>query len=66
VSIIRRNLNFEDHFTTIPNQWVRDSRISLRARGLLAQLVSHRPGWRVSVGRQSRRRSANSATTATS
>jgi hypothetical protein len=49
VSIRRGRLTFEDHFTTIPNQWVRDSRISLRARGLLAQLMSHRVGWQVTV-----------------
>jgi hypothetical protein len=35
--------------TTIPNAWVRDSRISRRARGLLAELMSHTPGWEVTI-----------------
>lgn len=49
MSIKRTRLDFEDHFTQVPNRWVRDGRVSLKARGLLAQLLSHRAGWRVSV-----------------
>jgi len=41
--------SFDDHFTQIPNAWVRDSRLSLKARGLLVQLMSHRVGWSVSI-----------------
>lgn len=33
----------------IPNAWLRDARLSRRARGLLVELMSHRPGWIISV-----------------
>jgi len=46
--LIRGNHSFDDHFTQIPNAWLRDARISLGAKGLLAQLLSHAPGWRIS------------------
>jgi len=46
--LIRGHHSFDDHFTQIPNEWLRDSRISLGAKGLLAQLLSHSPGWRIS------------------
>jgi hypothetical protein len=46
--LIRGHHSFDDHFTQIPNDWLRDKRISLGAKGLLAQLLSHAPGWRVS------------------
>ena len=38
-----------DHFTVIPNAWVRDPNLSRRARGLLAELLSHKEGWKVST-----------------
>lgn len=48
--IIRTRLDFEQrNFTRIPNDYLRDTKISLRAKGLLAQLLSHSPGWAVSV-----------------
>ena len=47
--IIRTRHSFEDHFTTIPNAWIRDPRLSLKAKGLLAQLMSHSPGWSVTI-----------------
>lgn len=47
--IIRTRHKFEDHFTTIPNAWIRDPRLSLKAKGLLAQLMSHSPGWSVTI-----------------
>jgi len=46
--LIRGHHSFDDHFTQIPNDWLRDKRISLGAKGLLAQLLSHSPGWRIS------------------
>jgi biotin operon repressor len=46
--LIRGHHSFDDHFTQIPNDWLRDKRISLGAKGLLAQLLSHAPGWRIS------------------
>lgn len=35
----------QDHFTIVPNAWLRDARLSRRARGLLVELMSHEPGW---------------------
>jgi len=45
----RTELDFEGHFTQIPNAWLRDTNLSLRAIGLLAQLLSHRDGWSVTI-----------------
>jgi hypothetical protein len=47
--LIRGHHSFDDHYTQIPNDWVRDSNLSLKAIGLLTQLMSHRPGWNMSV-----------------
>lgn len=33
----------------MPNAWARDERLSRRARGLLAELLSHQDGWKTSV-----------------
>ena len=47
--LIRGHHSFDDHFTQIPNDWLRDSRLSLKSIGLLAQLMSHSPGWNMSI-----------------
>jgi hypothetical protein len=47
MALIRGHLPFEDDFTQIPNSWLRDNRLSLGSIGLLAQLLSHRPGWKI-------------------
>lgn len=47
--LVRGHHSFDDHFTQIPNDWVRDSRLSLKAIGLLTQLMSHSPGWNMSI-----------------
>ena len=49
MSIRRSAFAFERDFTRIPNEWVRDRRLSRRARGLLAELMSHALGWRTTV-----------------
>lgn len=49
MSIRRDELSFEGRYATIPNDWLRDIRLSRKARGLLAELMSHRPGWRVTL-----------------
>jgi hypothetical protein len=49
MALIRGHHDFDDHFAQIPNDWLRDGRVSLEARGLLAQIMSHRPGWNLSV-----------------
>lgn len=49
MSIIRTRLVFEDSYTQIPNSWMRDTRLSRKARGLLAELMTHREGWEVTI-----------------
>jgi hypothetical protein len=46
--ITRNKLAFEGRFTQIPNSWLRDDRLSWRARGLLAGIMSHEVGWHIS------------------
>lgn len=52
--IIRGKHSFDGQFTQIPNAWLRDKRLSYKARGLLAELMSHAPGFEVSRERLSR------------
>jgi hypothetical protein len=47
--IIRGAHDFEESFTRLPNRWLRDQRLSLKAIGLLAQLHSHSVGWKLSI-----------------
>ena len=47
--IIRGSHDFDESFTRLPNRWLRDERLSLKAIGLMAQLHSHSVGWRLSV-----------------
>lgn len=47
--LIRNLLPFERHFTQIPNSWLRDGRLSFKARGLLAMLMSHEHGWKITM-----------------
>jgi hypothetical protein len=47
--IVRKKLTHEYRFTQIPNDWVRDRRLSLKSIGLLAQLLSHSEGWNVTI-----------------
>lgn len=47
--LIRGHHDFDGQFTQVPNAWLRDQRISLGAKGLIAQLLSHRPGWTITV-----------------
>lgn len=47
--LIRGHHSFDSHFTQVPNDWVRDSRLSFKARGLLVLLMSHTPGWNMSI-----------------
>jgi hypothetical protein len=47
--IVRRKLQYEYRFTQIPNDWLRDPRLSLKAKGLLAQLLSHSDGWSLTI-----------------
>lgn len=47
MALIRGNHTFDENFTQIPNEYLRDKRLSLAAIGLLGQLLSHRPGWEI-------------------
>lgn len=49
MAIITNHIDFTRDFTQIPNAWVRDARLSHRARGVLAVLMSHRDGWQTST-----------------
>jgi len=49
--LIRGYHSFDDQFVQIPNAWLRDSRISLKARGLMAQIMTHREDWSLSINR---------------
>lgn len=49
MSIIRTRLPFEDRYTQVPNAWLRDARLSWRARGILAGILTHREGWEVTA-----------------
>lgn len=49
MGVRRTALEFEDHYTQIPNGWMRDQKLSRRARGVLAEIMTHRVGWHVSV-----------------
>lgn len=48
--IKRGRHEFDDHFTQIKNSWLRDERLSFKARGLLAYIESHTPEWEINVG----------------
>lgn len=47
--IRRGSHSFDEQFTQIPNAWLRDPNLTLKAVGLLAQLHSHRVGWLTSI-----------------
>lgn len=43
--LLRPKLAYERNFTQIPNEWLRDPKLGLRVRGLLALLLSHDEGY---------------------
>lgn len=49
MSTVRRGTIAADNFVTVSNAFVRDGRLSLKARMLGVWLMSHRDGWHVSV-----------------
>ncbi len=49
MALIRGHHDFDEQFTQIPNAWLRDQRLSLATRGLLAQIMSHKPGWSITL-----------------
>jgi hypothetical protein len=53
--IVRPVMAFDRDFTRIPNDWVRDENISIGAAGLLTNLMSHAPGYSISIKRLAQR-----------
>lgn len=49
MAIKRQPVKPEDHFTIVANAWLRDYRLTLKARGLLALVLSHKVGWDVTI-----------------
>ena len=49
MSVVRRGTIAADNFVTLSNAFVRDGRLSLKARALGAWLMSHRDGWSLSI-----------------
>jgi hypothetical protein len=47
--VIREQLEYEGHFTQIPNAWLRDENLRIKAIRLLAQLLSPRENWSVTI-----------------
>ena len=47
--IFRGKLEFENQFTQIHNAWVRDSKLSYKAKGLLTYLLSHEIGYTITI-----------------
>lgn len=47
--IHRSELHFDRDYTIMPNTWARDVRLTRKARGLLAELLSHSVGWSISL-----------------
>ena len=47
--LVKGHHDFDEQFTQIKNDWLRDERISFKARGLLAYIESHSTGWQISV-----------------
>jgi len=48
--IQRGRHEWDDNFTIISNNWLRDERLSFKARGLLAYIESHHIDWKINVG----------------
>lgn len=53
MTVLHRGPRSKDHFTMVTNSAVRDSRLSLKARGLLVLLLSHAEGYQISAQRLS-------------
>lgn len=49
MTILRTALAFERDFVQIPNTWMRDVNLSRRARGLLAEIMTHTQGWEITL-----------------
>lgn len=50
MTISRGRHDWDDNFTIISNTWLRDERLTFKARGLLAYIESHTVDWKINVG----------------
>ena len=48
--IYRQKLSFEGNFTTIPNHWIRNTGLSVKANFLLIYLLTHEIGYNITYG----------------
>lgn len=48
--IQRGRHDWDENFTIISNEWLRDKRLTFKARGLLAYIESHTVDWKINVG----------------
>lgn len=48
MAIIRGSLS-PDNYTIVPNEWLRDQRLSYKAKGILAYIMSHRADYELTV-----------------
>ena len=48
--IYRPKLSFEGNFTTIPNHWIRNTGLSVKANFLLVYLLTHEIGYNITYG----------------
>lgn len=49
MAISRGRHDWDDNFTIISNAWLRDERLTFKARGLLAYIESHTVDWKINV-----------------
>lgn len=47
--LIRPGDRPQDNFTIVPNGWLRDPRMSSKARGILCYILSHNEGYKLST-----------------
>lgn len=47
--LVKGHHEFENFYTQLPNDWLRDQRLSFKARGLMAYLMSNTEGWSLTV-----------------
>jgi hypothetical protein len=59
--IYRQEMTWERDFTVMPNAWIRDERISFKAKGLLQYLLSHTVGYGLTIGQIERQTKDGSA-----
>ncbi len=52
--IYRSEFDFDKGFTRIPNEWIRNKRLSAKSKGLLVYLLSHEVGYNITLNQVER------------